>query len=113
VPAADLARKAADNPADATSVCLSRAAAHLQSPFFLFSAASIWQFELQRWALPPVARLHRVFMHAATSQTAAAARASDTIAQAIPAKSVMERNADAKRDTEGSCKNERVKNSQP
>jgi hypothetical protein len=85
----------------------------LQSPFFLFVATSIWQFELQRWALPAIARLHLVFMHAATSQTAAAARASDTIAPVIPAKSVMARNANAKRDMEGSCKNERMKDSQP
>jgi hypothetical protein len=79
-------------------MCLSRALAHLHSPFFLFSAASIWQFELQRCALPAIARLHLVFMQAATSQTAAAARASDTKAQVDPTKSVVERSANTKRD---------------
>ncbi len=52
--------------------------------------------------LLPTARLHLVFMHALTSQAAAAARASDTKVQAIPAKNVMERSANAKRDMVGS-----------
>jgi hypothetical protein len=68
----------------------------LQSPFFFFWSIAIRQFEVQRWALPALAFLQYVFVHTATSQTAAAARASDT--QAMPAKNIIESSAHAKRD---------------
>jgi len=71
--------------------------AYLQSFFFWFSATSIRQFDVQIWILDPWTRLHRTLMHAATSQTAAAARASDTMAQVVPARRATER-AIAKRD---------------
>jgi hypothetical protein len=54
--------------------------------------------------LLPIARLHLVLMHAATSQTGAAARASNAKAQAIPTKIAVERSANTKRDMDSSRK---------